>query len=412
MLKVCQDTEDSISLEELCTLLPEELVFLELPAEQRSRYRCLARASIREYAKSSVQRFGLTDETGSTGRVVVPTYLPGVDLDYKDMLFLIRYLERTPVPGKPFVLHVESITEAPASRVLGYHETSVHLYELAEAKWERDLWALLDEAVAPATTHCPAGHVLQVHEPLPGMHSMSVVCDRCERAVLSKERYRCVQNCDFDLCKTCFGGDGGSSGSRPASRAALLDEQLEAFWREHPEFQLPPCPPLLSMQERQLCSAVTKWNGFSLDTKEMLRIRHVFLSSVERRDPDYAAELRGHLWPGCFPIVLRAESVAQRLLQKSTKRPRREDAAGTLCQELAEDLCGESNEDLGVLVDLALRALEGGVPLSIRWSIQRPRLPLAFRAARYVARFLARLPCKFLLIAGIARIAVLMISRR
>ncbi|CAE8743834.1 unnamed protein product [Polarella glacialis] len=149
MLQECQDSVDCISLEDLSSLGPEELVFLELPEprKERRRYRCLARASIKQYAAASVQRLGLIDESGATGRIVVPTYLPGVDLEDRDLEFILRALERPASQGDPALLvHVASVSEAPARRILGAHETAVHVYELAEAQWERQLWAIFDEA--------------------------------------------------------------------------------------------------------------------------------------------------------------------------------------------------------------------------------------------------------------------------
>ncbi|CAE8650859.1 unnamed protein product, partial [Polarella glacialis] len=276
MLQECQDSVDCISLEDLSSLGPEELVFLELPEprKERRRYRCLARASIKQYAAASVQRLGLIDESGATGRIVVPTYLPGVDLEDRDLEFILRALERPASQGDPaLLLHVASVSEAPARRILGAHETAVHVYELAEAQWERQLWAIFDEAVAPANTQCPAGHPLRAQQlSQDAMLSSTVICDRCERLLVGGGRHRCIRNCDFDLCEACFTRSSMADG-KLLDRVARLKQDLETFWQEHRDFQLPPSPPLSSASSaaagvRQLSTSVTKWNGFSLDAED------------------------------------------------------------------------------------------------------------------------------------------------
>eukprot|EP00930_Biecheleria_cincta_P078176 TRINITY_DN65588_c0_g1_i1.p1 TRINITY_DN65588_c0_g1~~TRINITY_DN65588_c0_g1_i1.p1 ORF type:complete len:460 (+),score=79.67 TRINITY_DN65588_c0_g1_i1:66-1382(+) len=420
MLRQCQDTVDYISLEELSEVPPEELVFLRLPEDglrRGPRYRCLVRSSIRSYAQTTEQCLGLVDETGSKARLVVPTYLPGVDLEDRDLQFLLRCLEAPPPnPSRALVLHINAVAEAPASRVRGQrHDTAVHVFELREARLERELWGVLDEAMmaSSGTKHCPAGHRLTCS--LSTAPFSLIVCDGCEQTLVDIRRHRCSQNCDFDLCEACF---SSSARGGTVDRAGCLKEKMQSFWKQNSAFHLPPVPPYADDGRRQLSSALTKWNGFSLDVEAMLSLRQVFLDHLQA-EPSYLVPLRSQFWPGCFELVLNVEAFSRRWQLQTAKRHCNASVAAV--QLLRESLPQRwasllADVDLEELLDLSMRALEGGIPLSLRWSSTRRRrwLPWAAQAALSCLGRLpwGRLPWKTLLVAAIlAQTSLLTITR-
>lgn len=298
----CQDTVDYVTLEELRSLPPSELLFLELPPPQPPgrRYRCMARSSLNDYAATSAQRLAVKDEAGETGRVLMPTYLPGVDLEERDFEFLVRCLDRPQIHGVPMLLHVEKIVEAPAQQVLGAHETSVHIYELAEAHWERSLWQIFDLAALPATTTCPSGHPLRQQPRLAdGYVPFFTICDQCERMLIDIERYRCTRGCDFDLCRQCYGGVGTGLGRADGQdRVEWLEKELATFWKAHAAFVLPPHPPREGVHSPWLSTALTKWNKFNLGSQEAPSLRHSFLRSLHLHGTK-TEQLSYGFWPGC-----------------------------------------------------------------------------------------------------------------
>jgi len=361
LLAECQDTVDHVTLEEFEAFPPNELVLLELPKPWREgrRYRCFARASLLDYAATAANCMSVEEE-GGIARVVTSTYLPGLDLEHRDLEFLARSLELPPADS-PVILHVARIVEVPAPRVLGSHGAAAHIHELAEAQWERQLWSLFDRAVMPGTTTCPSGHPLrQQPRPQRSGHAafrgvgVVVICDNCERTLVGMERYRCTRNCDFDLCQDCFG-----RGAAPdeANRSARLGQQLEAFWREREGFALPRSAPRLDARSKKLSPAVTKWNMFTLKAQEdVLRLREQFLADLRMHGVD-TSSLRLEFWPGCAVQCERVERYARLKLSGSLTSKLSDQALRKHACGLAADLGPAWSEDLAM--ELLTRVMLG-----------------------------------------------------
>uniref|UniRef100_A0A7S4QR25 ZZ-type domain-containing protein n=1 Tax=Alexandrium monilatum TaxID=311494 RepID=A0A7S4QR25_9DINO len=312
MLAECQDTVDHVTLEDLTALAPGELVLLELPPPRREgqRYRCLARESLADYAAVTQSHMGVREEAGAL-RLLTSTYIPGVDFEHRDLEFLARLLE-SPSEDAPTVLHVARVVEVPASEVIGPHEASAHIHELTEAVWERELWALFDRAVIPAATACPSGHPLRQRKRTvkdsPDFAERMVVCDSCERTLAPDvETFRCAQRCNYDICQDCH---RGGTGVEVEDGAAWLKQELEDFWRQRPGFALPRSPPRLGPGSGQLSTAITKWNRFTLDKRDVVGLRQTFMGSLEEHGMDIGL-LRRDFWPGCSEQRARAEFYIQ-----------------------------------------------------------------------------------------------------
>uniref|UniRef100_A0A7S4VLU6 ZZ-type domain-containing protein n=1 Tax=Alexandrium monilatum TaxID=311494 RepID=A0A7S4VLU6_9DINO len=312
MLAECQDTVDHVTLEDFTALAPSKLVLLELPSPRKEgqRYRCFARGSLMDYAVVTQSHMGVREEAG-TLRLLTSTYLPGVDFEHRDLEFLARLLENPPEDA-PTVLHVAQIVKVSASDVIGPHGASAHIYELAEAIWERELWALFDRAVIPAATACPSGHPLRQRKrtakDFPEFAERMVVCDNCERMLAPDvESFRCAQKCNFDICQDC---QKSGTGLDVQDSVAWLKQQLEGFWSQRPGFVLPRSPPRLEPGSNQLSTAVTKWNGFTLDKQDVVGLRQTFLGSLEEHGMDISL-LRRVFWPGCSEQRARAEFYVQ-----------------------------------------------------------------------------------------------------
>jgi len=196
--------------------------------------------------------------------------------------------------------------EAPPQRVLGPQEFTAHVYELAEARWERELWHLFDRAVVPSGATCPEGHPLERDTDESLANAGEVICDQCERVLVLMNSYTCTGGCDFDICQECFNTIGGDS-AKAADPVAWLQQQLAEFWQAHPGFRLPPEPPRADTRLKGPSSAVVKWNNFTMGGGDLApRLRELFLRTLESHGAD-VAHLRLYFWPGCVEELSRAQ---------------------------------------------------------------------------------------------------------
>merc|ERR1712130_826523 len=123
------------------------------------------------------------------------------------------------------------------------------------------------------------------------------------------------------------------------------------------------------------------------------------------------APLCSQFWPGCYELLLKAEYLASRelLSYEGNTKQRISELASQLRTQMPQDWSMHLS-DLDDLMDLTVRALEGGVPLSLRWSMQR-RSPSVLRLLiEFMVQLGHRVPWRCLAVVGVAKLVLMWTS--